>query len=390
MKTQAPASYIWAIDEHAFKQFCNNMTAGPVDDMNRAGLPIRRIGSTAIIDVSGPIMRRDSAFVRRFGFASSDVTAATISGAAIDDDVEMIILHIDSPGGEVDGMVELADAVHAAAGLKPVIAQIEGMAASAAFWLASQANIIRAGRLDLIGSIGVRMALIDMSEAAAKDGIKVIPIDTGEFKSAGLAGIKITEAQIEQFQKIVDETFAVFKEHILRGRNDMTVDDLDPIADGRVFHAEEALQLGLIDEIGGFAEALMFATHHNDKKKRSFVGGNMNTAIGDTRLSTLLTRAIDDEVTEDRTRGDVMAAMARAAGIDVTTVEAIVNAAIMCPPLRRLNGFARVLRPTLTQMRSAAEADGCEYGEDGEVITCPNKTLSKSVAKAKIELAKRS
>lgn len=86
-------------------------------------------------------------------------------------------------------------------------------------------------------------------------------------------------------------------------------------------------------------------------------------------LASTLNRLIDDRVTDDRSRSDIISAMGSAAGIDAGTVNEILNGSIDCPPLDRLSGFARVLGSTLSALRSAAEEDGCQYGQ-GNAASC--------------------
>ena len=183
-----------------------------------------------------------------FGGTTTLELTAAIANAARDEDVKEIVILVDSPGGSVDGLTELVDTVKAAAATKPVIARIEGMAASAALQAISHATRIEAGRMDMIGSIGTRLMLLDSSEFFEKQGLKTIAIDTGEFKSAGADGLEITEEQIAHFQHIVDGFFNDFIKSISKGRG-MTEAKVREIADGRMFFAEEAKANGLIDTI---------------------------------------------------------------------------------------------------------------------------------------------
>jgi protease-4 len=138
---------------------------------------------------------------------------------------------------------------------KPVTVQVEGMAASAAYYVASQAQRIVAGPGDLIGSIGVRMVVIDSSEYYASMGVKVIPIDTGPLKSAGLEGTPVTDEHIAEFEKITGFYFGQFKAAVGRGRG-MDSDAVDAVATGAMFPVNEARRLRLIDSIGTLADTL--------------------------------------------------------------------------------------------------------------------------------------
>ena len=89
-----------------------------------------------------------------------------------------------------------------------------------------------------------------------------------------------------------------------------------------------------------------------------------------TRLASLLNEQIDSMVDDDTNRSDVIAQMARAASISSSTVNQILGGDINCPPISRLEGFARVLDVSMTRVRGAAESDGCEYDEAGKALFC--------------------
>jgi ClpP class serine protease len=111
------------------------ITAGPADDASREGLPIRRIGGTAMIGIAGMLMKSPSIFAQWMGVRSLDMIKRAVQAADGDDEVDQILLVIQSPGGSVYGLVDVANTI--AATQKPVTAQIDGYAFSAAYWLAS-------------------------------------------------------------------------------------------------------------------------------------------------------------------------------------------------------------------------------------------------------------
>lgn len=84
------------------------------------------------------------------------------------------------------------------------------------------------------------------------------------------------------------------------------------------------------------------------------------------KLASLLNRLIDGLVTEDRSRADIIEDMGRAAGISSGTVNQILNNEINCPPLSRLEGFAEALDVSVSRLRTTAETDGCDYGEEDD------------------------
>lgn len=228
---------------------------GPVDDAARSGLNVQKAGSTAIVNMKGPMIK-DAGYWSYYGFAGTRDTSQALQAAVMDDDIESILWVIDSPGGSVDGLVELADTVKQVAAIKPITVQVDGMMASAALYAASHATAIYAGQRDLVGSIGTRIMLYDYSEMFKEAGIKAIPIDTGEHKSAGAMGTEITEAQQEEFQRIANGYFSDFKQVVTQGRN-VSGEDFDLLADGRVFFAnEEPIDFGLIDGVQPLQETV--------------------------------------------------------------------------------------------------------------------------------------
>lgn len=246
----------WAMFEQSgpifFSHILPKILSGQADDAARAGLPIQRSGNIVFIPIKGVMLKS----VSWWSYASSmvDITRA-VNAAAVDDEVETIVLLMDSPGGSVDGLAALGDAVKAAAQSKTVIAQIDGMCASANYYVASQATKIYAGRNDLIGSIGTRIMLVDTSEYYKEMKVKVIPIDTGEYKSAGAEGTEITKNHIADFQRIVDGFFEDFLTMVQSGRS-LTREEILKAADGRVFFPGEAMKLGLIDGVQTLQETI--------------------------------------------------------------------------------------------------------------------------------------
>ena len=119
---------------------------------------------------------------------------------------------------------------------------------AAGFGRASQADKGFAERMDVIGSVGATATLFDESEAFAKEGVRTVVINTGEFKTAGELGTEITARQEADFQRIVDGFFDDFVATVARGRG-MGVAAVKESADGRMFFAPAAVKRGLIDGV---------------------------------------------------------------------------------------------------------------------------------------------
>lgn len=210
----------------------------------------------AIVRVDGTLTRRPDFWQAFFDGLSSEALAFEIERLAVDDSVDSIALRIDSPGGEASGMPEVADAIYEAAKIKPVVAVADRMAASGAYYIASQATKVYAGGRDAdVGSIGTLLVAYDYSQFFEKAGIKPVVFATGPFKATGALGTEFTDAQKEYLQARVDETQKHFVEAVKRGRG-LTGDQLAAATDGRVFRPTEATRLGLIDGVKSFADVV--------------------------------------------------------------------------------------------------------------------------------------
>lgn len=215
------------------------------------------IDGVAIVKLTGPLMKSDGWLTRWLEGTSMQSAAQAVTAAASDKSIRGIALFVDSPGGTVDGLAELGDAIAQASKTsgKRVVAQVVGMAASAAYYAASQAQAVYAGRMDMIGSIGTILPMYDYSKAFDEAGIEAVPIESGPFKSAGMMGTEITEEQRKYFQGLINGYFDDFVKAVSSGRA-MSIADVRKVADGRVFLAKDAKASGLIDGIRTFDQTI--------------------------------------------------------------------------------------------------------------------------------------
>lgn len=253
----------WAIDPQFVSRFALPVRRGgeaPEQFLDIPSLSERR-GRVAVIAMHGILYKSAPPWMRIFGYTSQLDLAAEVRRAAGDSQIDGIVLSIDSPGGSAAGNVELADAIRTARQSKRVAAHVSGLMASAAYYCGSQAERITAGRMDLIGSIGTLNVLYDFSKMFAEAGVEPVVIKTGDFKGLGVMGTEITEQQRAYLQKIVDGFQADFLNTVQTAR---PAANLDQAADGRVFLAGDAIELGLIDGIGSLDEAIQWAGQRPD------------------------------------------------------------------------------------------------------------------------------
>jgi len=213
--------------------------------------PLVRDG-VAVIDVAGVINKR----IHLDGILSSSIAIGEqINWAVKSPSVQSIILNIDSPGGTSAGTYELAETVRQANKVKPLFAYASDLAASAAYWVGVEARLFYASPAARVGSIGTYLIIHDVSEMAAKEGVKVHVIrSSGAFlKGAGEPGTKITDEQLASFQKMVDGINAQFTSSVQKARR-LSDGRMREITTGEVFMGSQAQALGLIDGLMRFDE----------------------------------------------------------------------------------------------------------------------------------------
>ena len=183
------------------------------------------------------------------GGTSTEEIGAMFDAALANPDVGTIILAVDSPGGTVYGVPELAARIFAARGQKKIVSVAASLAASASYWLASQADEMVASPSGEVGSIGVYSAHIDMTGAQEQAGMKVEIFSAGKYKAEGALGQALSEeAQVAE-QGRVDEMYGMFVADVARGRGVKPADVRGGFGEGRVVGAKQAKALGMVDRV---------------------------------------------------------------------------------------------------------------------------------------------
>ena len=186
-----------------------------------------------------------------------------------DDAVQGVLLRINSPGGMVAPSQEVYQAVHYLAQQKIVVASLGAVAASGGYYTASPSHRIVANPGTLTASIGVKATLTNVEELMRKLGIDTQAIYSGEYKDAGSMARPMTEEERAYFQSLVDDMHDQFVEDVARGR-DMDEDRVRALADGRAMTGRQALEAGLVDELGGLREAMQILQELAEVDKRRF------------------------------------------------------------------------------------------------------------------------
>jgi len=206
-------------------------------------------GTTAVIPITGFLMKSPPAWLMKyFDITGYEEVVADVNAAVEDESVEQIMLRVDSPGGEVAGVQEAADAIFAARKAKPVKGFIEDLGASGAYYLASQAQELGTNLNGLVGSIGVYAVYMDLSKMADDLGIKVHVIRSGEHKGMGVEGAPISKEQIKGIQEVIDDMAANFRAAVERGRG-LSASKVKKLATGQIWLGEKSRELGLVDKV---------------------------------------------------------------------------------------------------------------------------------------------
>lgn len=230
-------------------------------------VPSKNGGSVAIVPLTGLLMKAKSSF----GGTSTVQARRDVRSAANDPTVSAILLGIDSPGGTAAGTDDLAAEVRNARKAKPVWAFVDDLGASAAYWVASQADKIFANSATaLVGSIGTIMTIYDVSQSAEQNGVKALVFATGPLKGAGVTGTKVTDEQQAYFQGIVNSLQTEFDAGVKRGRK-LSDKQLASVRTGGVWTAAAAQSLGLIDGVQTLAKTIadLSATAGSGRPTRS-------------------------------------------------------------------------------------------------------------------------
>jgi len=223
-------------------------------------IPGRKAKPTvAVVTLNGPIVSgRGGPQVLPFGSSSAggDTIAAALREAAADDDVAAIVLRVNSPGGSVTGSETIWREVNRVRDTgKPIVVSMGAVAASGGYYVSMSADAIVANPGTLTGSIGVVTGKLVARELKERLGVTSESLRTNANADAWSINQPFTEEQLAKVEAEADLFYTDFVERVAAGRN-MTVEEVDKIARGRVWTGADALERGLVDELGGLRTAI--------------------------------------------------------------------------------------------------------------------------------------
>jgi ClpP class serine protease len=209
---------------------------------------VRMRGDIAVVSITGPIFRYANLFTAISGATSIEQTALDFRTALEDPTVRGIVLAIDSPGGAVAGISDFAQHVRAASARKPVVAFVDGMAASAAYWIAAAASWVVTSNTGTLGSIGV------VAGVRLNDDEKLVEIVSSQ--SPNKRPDVRTDAGRAQIQQHVDELAQVFIESVARYRDVSPAHVLQEFGQGGVKLGRSAVTADMADQVSTLEQLL--------------------------------------------------------------------------------------------------------------------------------------
>lgn len=210
----------------------------------------------AVLGLQGTIMPKGDVMTEMSGGTSLESFRANFRQAMSARDIGAIVLDVDSPGGLVNGIPEMAGEIRAARATKPIIAVANTTMASGAFWLAAQADEIVVSRSSQVGSVGVVTVHEDHSQEMANEGVKPTLISAGKFKTEGNPFEPLSDEAKAHMQGRVNAFNAMFEADLAKGRR-LNVDKVrSQFGEGRMAMAQEAIDAGMADRIGSLDEVI--------------------------------------------------------------------------------------------------------------------------------------
>lgn len=206
-------------------------------------------GSVAVIDIKGPITKAD-----QFCGSSGTETKAALLQASLDNpNIKGVILNIDSGGGEGNAVELLTQIMKSAQ--KPVVSFINGMAASAAYWIASAGQkMIISGNISEVGSIGAYISIADFTKYYENLGINIKTVYAPQSSEKNKSYRELLDGKDELMKADLEKFVNFFIDDVKQNRQNLS--DNEDIFKGAMFYSKEALENGLVDEIGDFASAV--------------------------------------------------------------------------------------------------------------------------------------
>jgi len=227
-------------------------------------------GNIAILPLFGVISQRINMLTAISGGTSVEQFGASFDEAISDKSIGAIVLDVDSPGGGVYGVQEVAEKIYNARGQKPIVTVANSLSASAAYWISSSADEVVMTPSGEVGSIGVLAVHTDVSEADKILGLKRTMVKAGKYKTEGIPYEPLEKEGLAYIQSRVDDYYDIMTSDIARNRNITQSKVKSGFGEGRVVGAKQAKEMGMVDRIATFEQVITRLTTKSKPKRSKF------------------------------------------------------------------------------------------------------------------------
>lgn len=332
------------------------------------------VGTLAI---EGPLVAGSAGFWRMFGVLGyEDIANALVEGLS-NPDVQSFVLSINSGGGDVSGVQDLADLIMQVDKLKPVVTHTGGMMASAAYWLGSSARKIFATQTSESGSIGVLSVHMEKSRMMENNGVKVTIIRAGKYKALANPYEPLSDDAKAEIQAKADQLYAMFLGHVAerRGMSYPVADE--KIGQGRTFLGQKAAEVGLVDSVGNYSAAVAYAKSRTKKSSANMRGG-LTASVDNSNMSANNPDQIGNQSMPTQYTAEQLAALAAGVPAEaLTEVPAQVAATeVDTPPADE---------PKAAETPKAAEAPSLTEFLQTQLAEANSKLMAANIELAKLQ-----
>jgi signal peptide peptidase SppA len=243
------------------------MTAGYVDEMIAKMPPIwRHEGNVAVIEIDGPVVNGSAGWMRLYGVLGYDEIAKAAIEATTHIDTKSVLYHINTPGGDVAGIVDMSALLGQLSHLKPSAKHTTELCASAGYWMsAAIKGEFSCSPTAITGSIGVLRVHSESSKMYEEMGIKRTVLRAGEYKAEVNSIEPLTDGARERAEAQLAEVHGLFRAQVAKGRPNLSSEQLAEVTKGQTFLGKSAVKAGLVDRVQSFELALKLL----DKQKHS-------------------------------------------------------------------------------------------------------------------------
>jgi signal peptide peptidase SppA len=260
---------VWALSRQELDRMSTALAAGFSGIEQRAKpAPVKGV---AVLSLFGHLSQRSNFLTRLFGGTSTEQFTRDLRAAVADPQVGAVVIDVDSHGGGVYGIAELAQEIYNLRAKKPIVAVVNSTALSAAYVISSAATELVVTPSGEVGGIGVYALHSDFSKANEADGIRYTYIKAGRFKTAGNPHEPLNAEARKYLQKNVDSYYALFTEAVARYRRKPITEVQNGFGAGGAVGARDALRMGMVDRVATLDETIarMIASIRSGASKSS-------------------------------------------------------------------------------------------------------------------------